>query len=167
MGNPHRNGTDRRMFQCPWKPANPMCLLEEYGDDKAARHLLAALVLSAVVRFRRAGPLLIFSFQKVAPQGGCQFGITPVIADRRRLAVRRLFFRLFRRHLITESRPVPDRPSCVKSGDATSPRRLAPSECLWHKAAGCRRSSGVEHTLGKGGVACSIHAGGTILFPLV
>src|SRR5690606_3241788 len=26
----------------------------------------------------------------------------------------------------------------------------------------CRRSSGVEHTLGKGGVACSIHAGGTI-----
>ena len=24
-----------------------------------------------------------------------------------------------------------------------------------------RRSSGVEHTLGKGGVACSIHAGGT------
>ncbi|GAB4360692.1 MAG: hypothetical protein Kow00114_14610 [Kiloniellaceae bacterium] len=27
----------------------------------------------------------------------------------------------------------------------------------------CRRSSGVEHTLGKGGVGCSIHPGGTIL----
>ncbi len=26
----------------------------------------------------------------------------------------------------------------------------------------CRRSSGVEHTLGKGGVGCSIHPGGTI-----
>lgn len=26
-----------------------------------------------------------------------------------------------------------------------------------------RRSSGVEHTLGKGGVECSIHSGGTIL----
>ena len=26
-----------------------------------------------------------------------------------------------------------------------------------------RRSSGVEHTLGKGGVECSIHSGGTML----
>src|SRR3546814_11383093 len=33
------------------------------------------------------------------------------------------------------------------------------------RPAACRRSSGVEHTLGKGGVGCSIHPGGTIPTP--
>ena len=42
---------------------------------------------------------------------------------------------------------------------------------LWHKAGTdstvSRRSSGVEHALGKGGVECSIHSGGTILLPIL
>ncbi len=44
---------------------------------------------------------------------------------------------------------------------------LAPFQALWHKARTRfrrRRSSGVEHTLGKGGVASSILAGGTSIF---
>ncbi len=61
----------------------------------------------------------------------------------------------------------PSRHSCQpRQGTLASPgkallkamrRRGMVRRCLRR----CRRSSGVEHTLGKGGVECSIHSGGT------
>ena len=49
---------------------------------------------------------------------------------------------------------IPQQPTLVMAGVAMASCRLP--------CRSCRRSSGVEHTLGKGGVECSIHSGGTI-----
>ena len=56
---------------------------------------------------------------------------------------------------------------CQRPGDAVVRLHRSRALCLWSLSEVSRRSSGVEHTLGKGGVGSSILLGGTIFLSLI
>ncbi len=152
-------------------------LTDQDGDHKAVLRLVRGFI--PVPRRRialiRSFTALRLAFQEIFPQQR-GFARTPGLLRGARLlpdarARRGGFFRHLRM-VIRERGNVQRRAGCrpaaraaVQCGGA-----LAPFQALWHKAQTRfrrRRSSGVEHTLGKGGVASSILAGGTSFLPYI
>ena len=134
-------------------------------------------------------PVLSLSPLQVLPQRRRLAGTLEIASPRRAQAPARASALVPRRHQSTlpalsidsahgeamaparQGRACPIAPSCGENsapdrghGCQTGPMPVAPIASLWHGARRipCRRSSGVEHALGKGGVEGSIPSGGTI-----